>query len=57
MAEETNFKGKIVFKCLKCGWFYRDKELAEKCENWCRNHNSCNIEIAKHAIKIAQRRG
>ena len=56
MTEETNFKGKTAFKCLKCSFLYKDKKLAEKCENWCMNHNSCNIEIAKHAIKINQRR-
>ena len=50
--EETNFKGKIVYKCMKCGWLYYEKERAEKCESWCEKHNSCNLELAKYAIKM-----
>ena len=52
MTEETNFKGRIVYKCMKCGWLYKDEDLAKKCEKWCKKHKSCNLEIAKHAIKI-----
>lgn len=52
MVEETNLEGKIVFKCMKCGWLYEDKEIAQKCEDWCHEHNSCNLEFVKHAIKL-----
>jgi len=52
MVEETNLNGKIVHKCEKCGWLYRKRELAEKCESWCKKHKSCNLEIAMHAIKL-----
>lgn len=52
MVEETNLEGKIVYKCMKCGWLYRKRELAEKCQAWCKKHKSCNLEIAKYAIKL-----
>ncbi len=52
MAEETNLQGEIVYKCLRCGWLYRDRLIADKCEAWCKKHKSCNLEIAKHAIKL-----
>jgi len=52
MVKETNLDGKIVFKCEKCGWLYRDEDIATKCENWCKNHKSCNLEYQKHAIKL-----
>ncbi len=39
-----------VFRCPECGLRYPNKELARKCEAWCREHQSCNIEIIKHAI-------
>ena len=52
MTEETNFKGRIVYKCMKCGWLYKDEDLAKKCEKWCKKHKSCNLDIAQHAIKI-----
>jgi len=30
---------------------YRDREWAEKCEEWCKTHQSCNIEIIAHAVE------
>jgi hypothetical protein len=38
--------------CEKCGFKYEDKSWAEKCEAWCKEHKSCNLEIVKHAVKI-----
>ena len=52
MVEETNFEGKILFKCMKCRYLYKDKKIAEKCEKWCEKHHSCNLLITKHAIKL-----
>ena len=42
-------KDKKLFQCPECGFHYTDKDLAEKCEAWCREHKSCNIEITAHA--------
>lgn len=42
---------KKLFKCMECGFEYHEKIWAEKCETWCKEHKSCNIEITKHAIK------
>ena len=52
MTKEENFEGKIVYKCEKCGWIYKTKNLAKKCEEWCNEHKSCNMDITKHSIKI-----
>ena len=52
MAEEANLEGEVVYKCMKCGYFYNDIEKAEECEKWCRKHKSCNLDITQHAIKI-----
>ncbi|MBI2575200.1 hypothetical protein HYV82_04930 [Candidatus Woesearchaeota archaeon] len=38
------------FICRECGFAYASKEWAEKCEAWCKEHNSCNLEITRHAI-------
>jgi len=40
-----------LFKCPECGLKYQEKDWAEKCEQWCQGHKSCNLEIAKHAVK------
>ncbi len=42
---------KKLYKCPECGLEYKEKEWAEKCEQWCKEHKSCNLEITKHAVK------
>ncbi|MBI4044270.1 MAG: hypothetical protein HY392_01010 [Candidatus Diapherotrites archaeon] len=39
-----------LFQCNECKLFYKDREIAEKCEAWCSKHKSCNIEIIQHAV-------
>jgi len=39
------------YRCNECGFYYAEKEWAEKCQQWCKEHNSCNLDIIKHAIK------
>jgi len=65
MKKNTN---KIYF-CPECGLKYQRKELARKCESWCKKHKSClprlvakrllrgNLEIIKHAIGDNQNNG
>jgi len=50
MVKETK-KDRILYTCEACGFSYEDKQIAEKCEAWCTEHNSCNLEIIKHAVK------
>ncbi|BCX15804.1 MAG: hypothetical protein KatS3mg098_033 [Candidatus Parcubacteria bacterium] len=40
---------KKLFSCPECGLRYRDKDLAKKCQQWCKKYHSCNIEIASLA--------
>ncbi len=40
-----------LYKCKVCKMIYKKENLAEKCEDWCRENNSCNLEIIKYAIK------
>ena len=51
MPKEENFEGKIVYKCEKCGWLYKSKKWAQKCEDYCGKNHSCSLDITKHAIK------
>ena len=41
-------KTEKVYVCGECGYEYKDKEWMEKCQRWCREHKSCNIDIIKH---------
>jgi hypothetical protein len=43
-------KVKENYECEECQLQYKSKELAEKCEAWCKKTKSCNLEIIKHAI-------
>ena len=40
-----------VFQCEECKLLYAEKEMAEKCQDWCSKHKSCNIEIISNAIE------
>lgn len=44
-----NEKTKNYYQCEECGFRYEEREWAEKCEAWCREHKSCNLEITFHA--------
>lgn len=39
---------KKIYVCTECGYEYEEKEWAIKCQNWCRENKSCNLEIIKH---------
>lgn len=39
------------YECPECHLKYKEKEWAEKCEAWCKEHKSCNLEIIQHAEK------
>lgn len=47
--EVTKFKNS--YQCQECGFHYREKELADKCATWCKEHKSCNLEIVKYATE------
>lgn len=45
---------KPKYKCPECHLHYTDKEIAGKCEKWCRENKSCNIEITKFSFEAKQ---
>ena len=50
MVREIKKEDKILYQCEECGLFYEEREIAEKCEAWCREHKSCNLDIMKSAV-------
>jgi len=50
-GHKHNETSKEFYQCPECGFEYKEKEWAEKCEVWCKEHHTCNLEIIKHAIK------
>ncbi len=48
MVKEVRKDNKTLCICEECGFGYEQKEWAEKCQQWCKEHQSCNLEITKH---------
>ncbi|MBI3627677.1 MAG: hypothetical protein HY220_02970 [Candidatus Sungbacteria bacterium] len=48
MPKTITQQDKELYQCEECGFKYAEKEWAEKCESWCKEHQSCNIEIITH---------
>lgn len=44
-----------LYQCSECGFKYESKEWAQKCETWCKEHHTCNIEIISHAIAESEK--
>jgi len=40
-----------LYQCEECGFKYKANEWAEKCQEWCKEHKSCNLEIIQYAIE------
>lgn len=51
MVQEVARETKKYYKCEECGLLYMDKEVAEKCQAWCVEYKSCNLDIIKYAVK------
>jgi len=51
MVFQKNKKSNKVYICSECGYEYEEKEWAVKCQNWCKEHKSCNLDIIKHGKK------
>lgn len=45
-------KSSSIYVCKVCGFSYREKEIAERCEAWCGEHKSCNLDIISHAVEM-----
>jgi len=53
MVKKIEEKGEVLYQCEECGLYYREEETAQKCEDWCKEHNSCNLDIVKDAVEIS----
>ena len=40
------------YQCKKCNFYYKEKTLAKQCEEYCKSHKACSLEITKHAVKV-----
>lgn len=54
MVKVLNENNTTLYQCEICGFRYEEREWAEKCEAWCKEHHSCNLDITSHAIENKQ---
>jgi len=40
-----------TYACRECGLKYKNRKWVEKCENFCKRHKQCSLEIIKHTIR------
>ena len=52
MVKEIRQGNMVYYACDECSFAYETKELAQKCEDWCKKHHSCSLEITKHAVNL-----
>jgi len=52
MVKEKAVEDSLYYQCENCGFFYKSGNIAKECEKWCKEHNSCNLEITRNAVKI-----
>ena len=52
MVKELHKDDRTLYVCEACGFAYEQKEWAQKCQAWCQEYNSCNLEITQHALPV-----
>ena len=52
MVKEEKINKKVYYKCEACGFYYKTREIAQECEDFCNKYKSCSLEITKHAVQI-----
>lgn len=50
MVKKVKKSNGVFYKCEECSLIYREKIWAEKCEEFCKKHHACSLEITKHAV-------
>lgn len=42
---------KTLYQCPECRLHYTDQATAKHCEAWCKEHQSCNLEVTKLSVE------
>jgi hypothetical protein len=43
------------FQCENCLLWYEEKDWADRCETWCNEHDSCNLQITLHSTEAIKK--
>lgn len=50
MVTDATMDGGRVWACEVCGLAFDDRDLAARCEDHCRTHDSCDLAIGRKAV-------
>ena len=50
MVKEIEHNAKTYYQCEACNMYYEEKEIAQKCEDFCNKFKSCDTELISHAV-------
>jgi len=53
MVRKIEEQNKVLYQCEECEHIYETEGLAKKCEEWCKEHKSYNLEIIKYAVRVS----
>ncbi len=53
MVTEIRKGSRRLYICDVCGFAYAERKWAERCQKWCEEHHSCNLDITKHAVSTS----
>jgi len=51
MNDDSHKINKELHQCPGCQLYYKKRGWKDKCEAWCKEHHSCNVEIIRHAVE------
>ncbi len=46
----ARMRGRTVHYCTVCFLAYDDRKLARRCEEHCRSHPSCSLELGRQSV-------
>lgn len=52
MVKPINKNNEELWVCEECNFAYKEKELAQKCEDFCKERHQCSLEITKYAVPL-----
>jgi len=52
MVKQITHNNKTYFQCEECKMYYENRDIAEKCEKFCRENKACNTNLIKHAVEL-----
>jgi tRNA U34 2-thiouridine synthase MnmA/TrmU len=55
MVRTIRKNDEMLYACEVCGYLYREKSWARKCQDHCTKHHACSLEITGHAAQKSEK--